>query len=145
MMSDFTIYKIKVLEIQVDYFIHACIGRFDTEKVSGIWGTCSTFSSRRYTRRRASLFEISLVDYRDGSLVPRYSKPKVSWAWRGWILRFIQSKTTASPVIRSCFRSAIHPSRSRIWLPSINFFFHPGLITGGPGAITGRVFSWFPI
>lgn len=62
--------QIKYLKKQIDYFVHTCFGGFDAEKVSGIRGTCSTFLSSRCTRLRTSPLEISLFEYRDGSLVP---------------------------------------------------------------------------
>ena len=137
--------KTNVLEMQIDYFSHTCLGGFDAEKLSGISWTWSAFSSSHCTRRRASPLEISLVEYRDESLAPWYSKPNVSRACRGWILCFIQSITTASLVIWFCFRSTIRLSRSGIWLSSVGFFFHSGLLIGALGAIAGREVSWFPM
>ena len=138
------IYNIKYSNDQIDYLSQTS-GGFNNENVSRRWGTCSTFSKSCCTRRRASPLEISLSDHRDGSLVPWYSKPKVTRAWRGWILRFIQSKAIASPVIQFCFRFAINFSKSGIWLVSRGFFNHSALIIGGPGVIIGRVFPWFSI
>ena len=129
--------------MQVGYFVHICLGGFDAEKVPGIRGTCSTFFRSLCTRVRTSPFEISLSEYHDGSLVPWYWKPNISQACNGWILRFIQSKKTASPVIWLCLRSSIHSSRLGIWLSSTGFLFHSGLWIGGPGIITGRVWPWF--
>ena len=55
----------------------------ETENVLRSCGTCSTFSNSRCTRRRASPLEISSSEHHEGSFSPRYSKPKVTRAWRG--------------------------------------------------------------
>ena len=144
-LSDMLHLKQKYSNDQIDYFSLTPFGGFNTENVLRRWGTRSIFLKSRCTRCRASLLEISLSEHRDGSLVPWYSKPKFTRAWRGWILRFIQSKATASQVSRFCFNFAINSSKSRIWLVSRGFFNHSALIIGGPGVIVGMVFPWFLI
>ena len=137
--------KIKYSILQFDYLSLTSLGGFSTENVLRRCGTCSTFSNSHCTRWRASPLEISSSEHHDRSFFPWYSKPKVTRDWRGWILCFIQSITTASPVIWFCFRSTIRLSRSGIWLSSVAFFFHSCLLIGAPGAIAGRELSWFPM
>ena len=116
--------KIKYSILQIVYLSLTSLGGFSTKNVLRRCGTCSTFSNNHRTRRRASPLEISSPEHRDGSFFPWYSKPKVTRAWRGWILRFNQSKATASPLIPFRFRLAIISSSSGIWLISIGFFSH---------------------
>jgi len=99
--------KNKYSILQIDYLSLTSLGGFKTEKVLRRCGACSTFSNSHCTRRRASPLEISSSEHRDRSFFPRYSKPKLTRDWIGWILRFIQSKATASPLIPFFFRLAI--------------------------------------
>ena len=119
-----------------------CFGGLAAENVSGMKGRCFTSLRSSHTRLKTSLFEISYSEYRDAA-VPWYWKPNVSQACSGWILLFIQSNTTASPLVCFCLRLAIRASSSGIWLSSTSFSFHSGCRTGGPGVITGRVSDWF--
>ena len=133
----------KYSKLQIDYLSLTSFGGFNTEIVLRRCGTCSIFSKSRCTQRRTSPLEISFSEHHDGSFTPRYSKPKVTRAWRGWILCFIQSKATASPLIPFCFKLAIISSNSGIWLVSRGFFSHSALWIGGPARMDGRLFPWF--
>ena len=122
-----------------------CFGGFVAEKVSGTIGTFFTFLSSRCIRLNATSSEISSFEYLGGSVVPWYWNPSNSRACSGWILFFIQSNMTASPVTLFCLRSAIRTSSSEIWLSSTGFLFHSGHWIGGPGVIAGTLSHWFSI
>ena len=68
---------------------------------------------------------------------------KRSRACNGWILRFIQSKMTVSPVNILCLKMPIRASSSEIWLSSAGFLFHSGHWIGGPGVMDGKLLDWF--
>ena len=120
-----------------------CFRGFAAEKVSGTTGTSFTFSSSRRIRLNTSSSEISSSKNLDESVIPWYWKPNVSRACSGWILLFIQSNTTASPVKLFFLSSAIRASSLEIWLLSTGFLFHSGHWIGGPGVITGTLSHWF--
>jgi len=122
-----------------------CFSGFAAEKVLGTIGTFFTFLSNRCTRLNATLFEISSFEHIHESAVPWYWNPSDSRACNGWILRFIQSNMTASPVNIFCLRTAIRSRSWGIWLSSTGFLFHSGHWIGAPGVIDGKLPNRFSI
>ena len=122
-----------------------CFGGLAAEKVLGTTGTFFTSLSSHWTRLNTSSSEISSSEYLDESVVPWYWKPKVSRACSGWILFFIQSNMTTSPVTFLCLRSAIRASSLSTWLLSTGFLFHSDHWIGGPGVMMGMLSHWFSI
>ena len=102
-----------------------------------------TFFRSRCIRLKTTSSEISSFEYLDGSVVPWYWNPSDSRACNGWILRFIQSNMTVSPVNIFCLQMAIRASSSEIWLSSAGFLFHSGHWIGGPGVMDGKFLDWF--
>ena len=100
------------------------------------------FFRSRCIRLKTTSSEISSFEYLDGSVVPWYWNPSDSRACNGWILHFIQSNMTVSPV-NICLRTAIRSSSSETWLSSTGFLFHSGHWIGGPGVIGGKHPDWF--
>ena len=81
-----------------------CFGGFAAENVPGTTGILFTFFRSRCTQLRITSSEISSFEYLDGSVVPWYWNPSDSRACNGWILRFIQSNMTVSPVNILCLK-----------------------------------------
>ena len=128
----------------IDYSYQSTFfGGFLAEKASGTTGTFFMFLNSRCTRLSTISSKISSFEYLDGSAVPWYWNPRVSWACNGWILRLIQSNTTASPVNIFCLKMAIRPSSSETWFSSTGFLFHSGHWIGGPVVIGGKHPDWF--
>ena len=122
-----------------------CFGGFPIENVPRTTGIFFTFFRSRCTRLKTTSFEISSFEYLYGSVVPWYWNPSDSRACNGWILRFIQSNMTASPVNIFCLRTAIRSRSWGIWLSSTGFLFHSGHWIGAPGVIDGKLPSRFSI
>ena len=129
----------KVLDFYVSTtLIKYLLRRFAAEKVLRTIRTFFTFLSSRCIWLKATSSEISSFEYLDGSAVSWYWNPSNPRACNGWILRFIQSNTTASPVNILCLKSVIRSSSSETWLSSTDFLFYSGHWIGGPGVIGGK-------
>ena len=91
-------------------------------------GIFFTSLSSHCTRLNISSSEISSSEYLDELVVLWYWKPNVSRACSGWILLFIQSNMTASPVTLFCLRSAIRASSRLVvdlFLKVVDWFLIP--------------------
>ena len=120
-----------------------CFGGFAAEKVPRTTGILFTFFRSHCIRLKTTSFEISSFEYLNGSVIPWYWNPSDSQACSGWILLFIQSNTTTSPVNIFCLKMAIRSSSSKTRLSLTGFLFHSSHWIGGPWSKGGKLPDWF--